>query len=481
MNQLRTRLGLHDRTEAGFGVIEVVVAMFIFALVISGAMVAMVSVVQVTRDNRSSQVAANLAAEEIDLSRDVDSLFNLLPASREVTVNGDTFTIARSTEWVSDVGDIECGTAGGALRYKRVNVSVSWANMRDGAVPVESNTVLDSRNRINDPTTGTILVSVLNSSGTGVAGAKVEADPSNIPGNTAQTPTDPIPLTDAEGCAYILKVKPGSYDVTTTKPGGVSSDQTAVTTQENVVVQQGTSVGVGFTNDKAGYITPTFLSNYAGVRTLPDKFDLTLFNSSKTYTVPYNGIEAVFPWAEGYQVVAGKFADATSANDGCLSVDPAKWPTYQDEGGGNKDKRGKKGKTSPQDITYAAARPAAVAPKAGQNLTAPVAMGVVEVTVGPGPAPVIVATSAKARDETGDPGCEIGMTYAFTLEAADIAAGKARLALPYGSWILTNGQPGGPKGPKGPVIGLKDILTLIGGDEPIDKDVVTLDPRVVTP
>src|SRR6478735_10412073 len=170
---IRARLA-RSSADDGMSLVEVILAMVIFALVTSGLVYAMLSVMTVTRDARARETATNLAAEEIDLSRAVANVFNLLDQSRTVTLNGDVFDIERKTQWVSDPdADFSCGASGGgagsALRYKRVNVTVTWGGMRSGSAAVSTSTVVNPSEHINDPTKGTILVSVLNAAGTGAA------------------------------------------------------------------------------------------------------------------------------------------------------------------------------------------------------------------------------------------------------------------------------------------------------------------------
>ena len=62
------------------------------------------------------------------------------------------------------------------------------------------------------PDQGTILVSVLNGDGPGVAGVSVSAVPTTLP--TARDGPAAPAATDAQGCTYVLKVAPGNYDVT---------------------------------------------------------------------------------------------------------------------------------------------------------------------------------------------------------------------------------------------------------------------------
>ena len=77
--QQSVRRRLAAGPDEGSSLVEVIVAMFIFALISVGVVHTMTSVLSVSRDSRSRQVALNLAAQAIDRSRESsDDLFALL-------------------------------------------------------------------------------------------------------------------------------------------------------------------------------------------------------------------------------------------------------------------------------------------------------------------------------------------------------------------------------------------------------------------
>ncbi len=446
--------------------VEVIVAMFIFAIISSGIIYAMSSVLVLTRDSRARQVAANLAAEEIDLVRDTADLFDLLDADRVETLNGDKFTVHRATQWVTDPSqDIVCGAGGGgALRYKRVNVTVTWENMRTGTDPVRSDTVVQPDEKINDPAKGTVLVSVLGASGAGSAGVSVTATPSS-PANGATPLTVSPANTDAQGCTYILKVNPGNYDVKVSRSGYVDSDQKA-TSVRTVGVAAGESAAVSFQYDKQG----TFDTNYAaGYVPAPGEtlrvpaVPTTSFVS--TYGVftatPSSGTGRtrsmqLHPFASGYGVFAGT----------CAAADPAAWPDGTDDLGQP---------ISGERIDGVAAEP-------GGSVSVDVPMGVVKLSLGSGGATRYLRAVSASAPATGDPGCDPAVEYSFgSASGYGIPShGNLTVALPYGSWKLFYGTGGSPSswntavGP-GQITptGLPDRTTVDG------SGVVTFDPRVV--
>ena len=314
------------------------VAMVIFALVSSGILVGMLSVLKLTRDSRAIQVASNLAAEQIDLARAADDLFLLDTKTLPVrTINGETYTIVRTTEWITNPDTpLQCGVggAGGApLRYKAVTITVTWNGMAPGS-EVQSYTVINPSERINDPTKGTIIVSVTGVDAEGVPGVTIGATPSSTPNGAAALAVNPSP-TDSSGCSYVLKVTPGNYDVTATKSGYIDDSQKDVASKL-VQVSVGTSVSVQFSYDRAITVPVKLASNYtATTPRFPTNLDTTFASSYGNYStvLPASNTIRLYPISAGYEVMSGKIATSypasppAAAYPGCTMVDPKAWAT----------------------------------------------------------------------------------------------------------------------------------------------------------
>jgi prepilin-type N-terminal cleavage/methylation domain-containing protein len=459
MHNLRKRLGIGANDDSGFSLIEVVVAMLIFAVVSAGVVYAMLSVMRVTKDSRDRQVAANLAAQEIDLARDIDDLFLLLDDDRTVDLNGDTFRIVRTTSWFSNQQvELPCGAGGGTLRYKEVDVTVTWDNMRPGVDPVKANTVIDPHNRINDPALGTILVSVIGASGTGVAGATVTAVPAS-PANGAQALTSSPAATDAQGCSYILRVKPGNYVVSVSKANYVSDKQAATGVAPTVQVTAGASVSAAFAYDLGANLNLSYYSNPVPTTPkIPITLDTSFVNSAGTYVTPttaatFSRALRVFPYASGYNIFAGYYREPSEASAGCVSVDPGQWIA---------------GVRSGQNV--AGVRPDTVPAAPGTTLATTVPMGQVRIS---STSNLYLKAVSSATFGPGDPGCAIGMTYKFTQQTS---GSTTTLTLPYGSWEIFSGTTSGTQNTI--VAGTRMTLITTGT---VTGAVVTLDPRVVVP
>ncbi|MCL2454190.1 MAG: carboxypeptidase regulatory-like domain-containing protein [Micrococcales bacterium] len=413
MRALREQLRRRD--DEGFTIAEVLVALLIFALMSVGTIHATVTMLQITGDARNRQVAANIAAQEIDNVRSFSDVLEVVDNTVETVQNGTRFRMQRTSSWVTAGGGVtgdSCGSGGGNLRFKEVTVRVTWDGMRPTTPPVTSNTLLNPRSPVVDETRSTILVTVLGADGTGRAGVTVTATAPGAPTASATT--------DNQGCAYLLRVNPGHYTVRVSRASFVDQDQQP-SPASSAYVEAGATASVQFQYD----LRATFVTRYAPgyalaapavqVRTIAN-LPVTFANSyGSTVVVPPSATTAMtqqlglHPFSSGYSVYAGA----------CTSSNPEAW-------GGEV--------------------PEPVGTVGGETVEVPVPMGVVLVTTPSGAARELVATPAAPAALTvpGDPGCgnlPSGTSYTFgtasgyTLPANSTVA----VALPYGSWQLRLG------------------------------------------
>jgi hypothetical protein len=331
--------------------------------------------------------------------------------------------------------------------------------MRESTAPVRADSAIAPGNKINDPTLGTILVSVIGASGTGSSGVTVSAVPAS-PANGATALTEVPRATDVQGCSYLLKVKPGNYSVTVSRTNYVDTTQSSTSTA-TVGVAAGATASAGFQYDLAGLFTLSYAANVAtGSPVIPTNLTTTfrstygLFTSTASTNARTRAV-SLHPFSAGYEALAGLYLAPSTGSEGCVSVDPAAWTTVAADG------------ATGQTVPSVAAVP-------GGTAALPVSMGVFEVSGLAGQ--FVRATSAVAGTDTGDPGCAVGMTYAY----GQIAVGaSAQLALPFGSWKLFSGSTAGSQTTPVPAASIT-VLTR-GGPVPASA-IMTLDPReVVTP
>lgn len=454
MKSLNDRLVTHRGDDSGLSLIEIMVAMMVFAIISIAIAYSLTSALTMTSDARSREVAANLAAQDIDLVRAVEDVFSVDDDDKTFTVNGATFRLRRETNWIPSTGvDASCGSGGGQLRYKRVNVTVTWDGMRAATSPVRADTLITPGSRINDPELGSILVSVITAAGTGSAGVTVTAVPSS-PANGAIPITETIKPTDAEGCTYVLKVTPGNYDVTVSRAGYVDIKQAATSTSI-VGVGKGTAASAAFQYDKAGVITASYASNApAGTTLIPTSLETTLrntyglFNSVATTNARSKTFN-MHPF-DSYEVFSGRYVAPTETSAGCVSADPSAWTTPAAADGA------------------VGPAPSTVTSTGSVN----VSMGVLTVLNLNGS--YLKAVSQAYAPGDGAAGCGTSATGQMTYVIGPLSTNAAQIALPYGAWLLSSGN----AATQTTVVPASSLAKVSRADI-AGTGVVTLDPRVV--
>jgi len=444
------RVSRSSCTDDGVTLIEVMVAMFIFALISMGVIYTMISSLTFVRDSHARSAATSLAAQEIDAARSIDDVFLVTDTTYTKVVDKRTFTVARASEWVSDPDqDVPCGATGGSLKYKRVNVTVSWAGMANTANAVRADTLIAPRERVSNPDEGTILVSVLDSKPAGLKDVVITTVPAQAKAYT----------TDVDGCGYLLNVKPGKYTVTVSKAGFVSPDQTATVTSQQFEVKKGTSINLPFQLEHSQELTAKLVTTAV----IPTNLDLSFLHSSdpiyyNTTTTRVTSRDVLlYPFSDGYTTLAGRYADKSGTATGCLSPNPAAWPETTDNG-----------------VSYAPVAAPIVTPVAAPPTQVDVAMGTVAVKL-PSTVKYLSAVSqAAAPAGIADPGCA-GVTMTYTFGEILTKDETKQIALPFGTWKLYNSKDG-----TGTAIGATGLVAT-APSVVSSTGVVTLDPRAVAP
>ncbi|MBG6055654.1 Tfp pilus assembly protein PilV [Salinibacterium sp. CAN_S4] len=462
MKALRSRLAAAQRGDAGLGMIEVIVALAIFMVVAIGIAYSAISTLRIAADSESRVIATNLAASEIDNARAAGDPLDLFSNTRTVTVNGMVYTIARTAGWVSSTGTSSgCGTGTGALQYKQVDVKVSWPTQISATQAVRANTLVAPVSRLNDPSFGTILVSVLAAAGTGASGVPISVA---FSGGGAAVAMDP---TDSDGCSYAFKVTPGTYVVSINKSGYISSDQKS-SPSVSLEVKAGDTLSAQFSYDLAARFNLNYASNFPLVSNelRPNNLDTTFISTYGSFvnSTGTPSMLSLHPFSSGYTTIAGKYVTPIAATPssaavaGCLSPDPSSWPA---------------GTVNGVNLAAGEQSPAVAA---GPGLTANmnIPMGVFSLRYTGADDRYFVAESIAPSAGSGDPGCDVPMRYVFSEKLDDNK--DYNLALPYGTWKLsTSNNSSGT----GSLAGVVDSIVgaLLGGPPPTATS-FTLDPRV---
>ena len=456
---------LDPEQDGGFTLVEAVIALAILGLVASGFTVGMNLALQTTRDARLRQQATHLAEREVEIARDqfrhadatgqatildYDQLVNAEPlpggtAGQPLVVDGTDFTVTRTqTILTSGDGASPCDGAG-SVDYLTigVHVAVSW---QDGGRTheVDNRTLLTPVKGVEGDV-GYLAAKLTGVDGGGTANVPVTA---TGPGGTRTR------YTASDGCAVFMFSSDGTYTLSVDRFGYVNSEgiravsKTAALELGRIKVlpfsyERSASVRVGFTTSP-GYALPDPLPG------------LSLFNSGLAapgvlladagQAAPVT-VWRLWPFADGYSVWAST----------CNQGDPAQ-----------------------NSLGYP--RPTAVAVAAGEQSSAVVHLGPVEVRAVAGLAgPPAADVGIVAVPALGD-GCRAGDDQ-LSLGSTG-ADGVLRTSLPAGTWVLAPASPrtcdlSAPEG-SCPVTTAEVVVVDATGGQPDGTPVVVAD-LVVTP
>jgi prepilin-type N-terminal cleavage/methylation domain-containing protein len=265
------------RDETGVTLIEVVIAAVILGVLASAVLSILLQTQVVEVGNRGRVAAANLAAREIDMTRDefarsltapveiadLGTVTNLHPLDDgTMTVDGVPYTVVRSAQWnVTPTGHTAC--EGGTLVSQptlNVSVSVTWPHMGTIQPVVSTATLAPVKGNGVQSTSSFVAVSVTDSLGAPNSGRAVSV----VSASEVRTGT-----TDESGCA-VVEVNPATgagtpYTVSLGDPGYVDISGNPNPSKVTGNVAQGKlNNGVRFTYDQAGQVKLTLVDPSGG-------------------------------------------------------------------------------------------------------------------------------------------------------------------------------------------------------------------------
>ncbi|MCW2792137.1 MAG: hypothetical protein JWO76_1235 [Nocardioides sp.] len=385
--------------------IEVVVALGLFAVMSTAALSVLGSAITLTRDDKARLEAVNLASRELEITRDTFSAVTRGPnqvgtnavrnpsplpggtVGAPLVVNGVPYTVVRTAQWAPVNGAAASTCDEGTtteLAYLRVKVQVSWPELGDRR-PVTMDTVMTPPKGTYSALAGHIGLKVIDSAGQPRSGVQVTARAAS--GNT-ETGT-----TGDDGCALLAFLNPGSYAVTVSTPGFVNpkGDPTGTITAQ---VQAGQLWRGTVEYDLASAITVSFATLPGYPVPADTGMSVTLGNSALlpvgsravTGTGDPRTIAHLWPYPSGYQLWAGSCQDAD--------------PQFTD---------------GQRDLPVSTPR--------GDTATAQVALGAIEVHG--------AASQAVVAKHDPDGLCPSGETLQLGTTGA---GGLLQTSLPYGDW-----------------------------------------------
>ena len=259
IHRLRRRASGRAQDEAGFTMVEMVIAIFIFAMVITGVGVGMSSALNLTRQNRNRSIAANLAAQQMDTIRSTDfaTLDQMTQPPQTVTlptttIEGVPYTMIQYTHWVrkNDTGAAAgpCQsppTAANPLAYIAITTTVSWNDMH-GVLPVADAHRHLASGRCVRPDGGPHPRHRPERGRPPVSGALVSIS------NPAEGVSDSA-TTASDGCAFFAYQPTGAYTVTLSSAVGKVDGQGSITPTQTVTVKSASTSCVQFLFDTAGH------------------------------------------------------------------------------------------------------------------------------------------------------------------------------------------------------------------------------------
>lgn len=325
--------------DAGFSLVEVIVAIVLFALVATAATAMLVTGLATTRLERNRTAAAAIATEQLEQARNYSVLLGNwvanapsaaaalavpVPAASRV-VGGNTYYVSQTSAWVpkaTPAGACDSSTQGGSSGVQPVLLvteTVTWDHM-NGTKPITQQSTFTPPNGFS-ANTGGIDVQVVDH-----ANAGVPAIPVTVVGPSPSTATIASMTSDSRGCAFAGFLPPGSYTLKVAQSGYVDGQELATSTQ-TASVTTGTVTTATFSYDQASTITATF----AGTPTPATGLGFVVSNPGLAGLgtfLPVTAATPLFPYAS-YNIYAGRCpeADPDAAGTAGALYPPAPAPT----------------------------------------------------------------------------------------------------------------------------------------------------------
>ena len=416
--QLRRAVG-----DQGFAMVELMVAMVVFALLAAGVLAGLNMANATGRGNRLRVVAANLAASQIEAVRnyDVSLLVDGLscpmwagpPPCGKTWVEADAFYVEQNVQAVqSDAASSVCDSPSGKkLGYKRITVQVHWDTM--GTIPpVRTDTLMTLGANGPDPNKANVAVKVRDRNALPQKAVLVSISPGGVSQQTGD-----------DGCVVFANLNPGTtYTTTLNTTGYVNPNGVATPAQSVGPLSAGEVFKVDFDYDQSSQLSlsvNTQDSAYPVPSALLKVLPVTLGSTTLWATTDYRQL----------------FLDCTSAGataGACITPTgtprqlPDLYPVAYSAWSG----------ACPDADPGQSSRPAPIVLTPGQTVTGAVDTEAIKITT------VDQTTSAVVpnTDVYAVPSCGSPATY-YLVGSSD-ASGNLQVSLPWGGWNLSTASSG---------------------------------------
>lgn len=449
-----------QRNHAGFTLVEVVVAMFVLAIVFAGAAATVIAVIGVVQVNESRAVASNAVQAEMERLRTLpyEDLVGFVSdvQEREVELGGRRFGVRSSVEFATlEVDADSCVVDLATLPEQMVRVDIeAWPVHRPEQLSLSSTTIA----RLPDELPagqGTMSVSVTDH--------QDPPQPVDLVRVDVLSPTDPpqvvaFDTTDARGCVLFSDLDEGNYRVRVSRPEYVGiepgPDEESPVRTGSVIA--GTNVNVDLRYAPAGRFSPLTLAWVDGVDAVlaPMDLDLTVARRGRSKVVDLDDGSITPVWPGSWDVWAGSCpsADPEGATRLGGEEDADQVPFWGVEASRGAPVVAADLGLTPLEVPVVAVQ--LVDPEPPGDPGPPADPGPPDAPGTPPPAapePVFSGRTliqATARSVLGEPACEGGRAELnFDVEpehpAYDVPHGPLTIALPLGVWDLTISRPGG--------------------------------------
>lgn len=305
---MRSDLDMHKRpdlgNEAGFSLIEVIVAALVLVIAAVGVFGALEAAGRAGAEERHHSQAYEVAQEDQARLRatKVTGLLGL-NQTRTVTRDGDPYTVVSTSQVTTDAtGTQSCDSGVAAADYLRISSTVTWPSI-GSRPPVLIESIIAPPNGSFEEDRGALAVAVRNSQSNGIPGISLSGAGAGSFGG----------VTGSNGCAIFANLPEGNYTLTPAASGYVDKDGIPAGPVPTSVVSQSTN-SVALQLDRPGSIATTFLTK-VGAATLASSADsVVVFNTGMTAAKSFGTVgtrlatvnaTSLFPFSSQDTVYAG--------------------------------------------------------------------------------------------------------------------------------------------------------------------------------